>query len=87
MALQHIIQHQTGAASHYWRISEIYLHSLTKTGTETIAKKNADAFRAQIIELKHQYQNKNKRMIAKRVINLKCQKEKSLFMVLELSSH
>lgn len=33
MALQHIIQHQTGAASHYWRISEIYLHSLTKTGS------------------------------------------------------
>ena len=36
MALQHIIQHQTGAASHYWRISEIYLHSLTKTGTVKI---------------------------------------------------
>ena len=32
-------------------------------GTETIAKKNADAFRAQIIELKHQYQNKNKRKV------------------------
>ena len=32
-------------------------------GTETIAKKNADAFRAQITELKHQYQNKNKRKV------------------------
>ena len=32
-------------------------------GTETIAKKNTDAFRAQIIELKHQYQNKNKRKV------------------------
>ena len=32
-------------------------------GTETIAKKNADAFRAQIIELKYQYQNKNKRKV------------------------
>ena len=32
-------------------------------GTETIAKKNADAFRTQIIELKHQYQNKNKRKV------------------------
>ena len=36
MALQHIIQHQTGAASHYWRISEMYLYSLTKTGTVKI---------------------------------------------------
>lgn len=32
-------------------------------GTETIAKKNADAFRAQITELKYQYQNKNKRKV------------------------
>ena len=32
-------------------------------GTEAIAKKNADAFRAQITELKHQYQNKNKRKV------------------------
>lgn len=32
-------------------------------GTETIAKKNADAFRAQITELKHQHQNKNKRKV------------------------
>ena len=32
-------------------------------GTETIAKKNADAFRAQITELKHQYQNNNKRKV------------------------
>lgn len=32
-------------------------------GTEAIAKKNADAFRTQITELKHQYQNKNKRKV------------------------
>ena len=32
-------------------------------GTETIAKNNADAFRAQITELKYQYQNKNKRKV------------------------
>ncbi|MFM8461437.1 MAG: ABC transporter substrate-binding protein, partial [Polynucleobacter victoriensis] len=32
-------------------------------GTETIAKKNADTFRAQITELKNQYQNKNKRKV------------------------
>ena len=32
-------------------------------GTETIAKKNADAFRTQITELKYQYQNKNKRKV------------------------
>lgn len=32
-------------------------------GTEAIAKKNADTFRAQITELKHQYQNKSKRKV------------------------
>ncbi|MFM6961815.1 MAG: ABC transporter substrate-binding protein, partial [Polynucleobacter victoriensis] len=32
-------------------------------GTEAIAKKNADTFRAQIAELKHQYQNKSKRKV------------------------
>ncbi len=32
-------------------------------GTEAIAKKNADVFRAQITELKNQYQNKSKRKV------------------------
>ncbi len=32
-------------------------------GTETIAKKNADTFKAQITELKNQYQNKSKRKV------------------------